>query len=268
MADSLFCRAGKKRCNVRKRTGKEKNRMPQIILFLIGILMFVFAWLLYFKEAYWLLSGVNFSSRKKAEQDYDLKGLTKHFGKMCAWLGAVLFLSGICAGLKQDMPIFMLLGSMFIIIPVFLFGSERYMITGQKGQRTINIVVTLFLAGVLVFVIVIMVNGSKAPVIDIRDGELVIDCSYGTEISIDSIESIGMIDLKDRNLSKRNGFNMGDTLRGYFLVEGVGPAMLYQQGKPGNTIDIKTYEKELLINLGSESANQELMNEIEDEMKE
>ena len=85
-----------------------------------------------------------------------------------------------------------------------------------------------------------MLNGAKDPVIHIEGDSLVIRSAYGTEIPLGSIDQIDMMDLTGKEISKINGFNMGDNLKGLFSVNGLGTVTLYQQGEPGNSVYIKT----------------------------
>jgi hypothetical protein len=236
--------------------------LPGIIFMALSAMLFIFAYLLYFKEAYWLISGINFTPRETVRERYDLSGLTKHLARMCAIIGTVLLISGVGAFLGREMlfaaPIF----SLFIILPVFLFGTERYMYVGRKTQRIINIAVTALLAVVSVFVISTTVTGAKPAIITIDEGSVMIESMYGTEISLDSIESVDMFDLTGRDISKLNGFNMGDNLKGKFDVEGIGTTTLYQQGKPCNSVLIRAGDRKYLINLGSEAENENLKSKI------
>jgi len=241
--------------------------MPGIIFLIFSVMLFIFAYLLYFKEAYWLISGINFSPRQTVRARYDLPGLTKHFGRMCALIGLIMLISGIGAFVEYIMLILIPLGFLFVIIPVFLFGSERYMYVGRKTQRIINIVITVFMTGVAVFVVLTMLNGAKASDIHIEDESIVIGSTYGTEIPLDSIHQVDMMDLTGKEISKINGFNMGDNLKGIFRVEGLGTVTIYQQGEPGNSVYIKTDDKTYLINLGSEAENENLKSLIIDAMK-
>ena len=240
---------------------------PGIIIAIICSVMFLLAYLLYFKEAYWLISGINFSSRQTVRERYDLSGLTKHFGRMCALIGLIMLIAGIGAFIGLEMLILMPFAFLFVIIPVFLFGSERYMYVGRKSQRIINLVITVFMSGVAVFVVLTMLNGAKDPVIHIEGDSLVIRSAYGTEIPLGSIDQIDMMDLTGKEISKINGFNMGDNLKGLFSVNGLGTVTLYQQGEPGNSVYIKTDDNTYLINLGSEEANENLKSLITDAMK-
>jgi hypothetical protein len=236
--------------------------VPGLIFIVLSAMLFAFAYLLSFKEAYWLISGINFKSRNTVQQQYDLPGLTKHFARMCALIGLVLLISGVGAFVGFEMlfaaPIF----SVFIIVPVFLFGTERYMYVGRKTQRIINIVITTFMTAVAIFVAVTTVTGAKAPVIQIENGSLVIESMYGREIPLDSIQQVDMANLKDKEVSKLNGFNMGDNLKGLFNVEGLGKVTIYQQGKPCDSVLIKTKDKTYLINMGSAAENEKLRSQI------
>jgi hypothetical protein len=81
---------------------------------------------------------------------------------------------------------------------------------------------------------------------------------YGTEIPLDSIRKVDMFDLTGRDITKMNGFNMGNNLKGKFKVEELGTVTLYQQGKPCNSVLIWSDDKKYLINLGSEAENEDL----------
>jgi hypothetical protein len=49
---------------------------------------------------------------------------------------------------------------------------------------------------VLVFIVTTTVAGMRPPEINIRDGNLEIKSMYGTEIPLDSIQQVDMVDLK------------------------------------------------------------------------
>ncbi|MEL7656087.1 MAG: PH domain-containing protein, partial [Bacillota bacterium] len=198
---------------------------------------------------------------------YDLSGLTKHFGRMCGLIGLVLLLSGIAVWLEREVVFTLLTGSMFLILPIFLFGSERYIMEGRKKQRIINIVITVFMGVVAVFVIAMVLIGSKAPVIYIDDENLVIESMYGIELPIDSIEQIERIDLTGKKISKLNGFDAGDIRKGRFSVEDLGRVTVFQQGKTGEFISIQTDEDIILIDLGSKDANRDLESLIRNAQK-
>lgn len=238
-----------------------------ILFIVIGFIMFILAYFLYFKEAYWLISGVNLRPRQTVRERYDLPGLTKHMGRMCALIGLILLVSGIGTFLDLDMVVIVPLGFIFIVVPAFLFGSERYMYEGRRTQRILNLVITAVLAVIVFFTAVMMVSGARAPKIYIEDESLVIESVYGTEIPLDSIQNVAMIELEGRQLSKINGFDLGDRLRGRFQVEGLGNAQVFQQGKPCNSVLIRTEKRVYLINLGTEDENKNLKNKINEEME-
>lgn len=239
-----------------------------ILFVTIGFIMFILAYFLYFKEAYWLISGINLRPRQTVRERYDLPGLTRHMGRMCALIGLILLVSGIGAFLDRDMVVIVPLGFIFIVVPVFLFGSERYMYEGRRTQRILNLVITAFLAVTVFFTAVMMVSGARAPKIYIEDETVVIESAYGTEIPLDSIQEVAMIELEGKQLSKISGFNLGDRLRGRFQVEGLGNAQVFQQGKPCNSVLIRTEKRMYLINLGTEAENEKLRKEIEEGMEE
>jgi len=238
--------------------------IPGIIMFVLSGLLFLFAYLLYFKEAYWLISGINTSPRQNVRDRYDLTGLTRFFGRICALIGLVLFLSGFSIWFRHQTIFALLISSMFLIVPAMLFGSERYILEGKKTQRKINIIVTAFMGVVALFVIAMIMIGSKAPDIYIEEGNLVIDSMYGTEISLDSIRQMDMADLTGKDMEKRNGFDAGDIRKGYFQVDDIGGATVFQQGGSGNFIRIQTEDRIYLINLGSDEANHDLYSLILD----
>ena len=236
--------------------------LPGIIFMALSAMLFLFAYLLYFKEAYWLISGINFTPRGTVRERYDLTGLTKHLARMCALIGMVLLISGIGAFLGIEVLFAGTLFSIFIIIPIFMFGTERYMYVGRKTQRIVNIAITALLAIVAVFVIVTTVIGAKPPAILITDDRIAIQSMYGTEIPFDSIQSVDMFDLTGRDITKLNGFNMGDNLKGKFDVDGIGTVTVYQQGKPCNSVLVWTTDRKYLINLGSDAENENLRSKI------
>ena len=236
--------------------------LPGIIFIIISAALFLMAYLLYYRQAYWLISGVNFSPRETVHERYDLPGLTRHLGRMCALIGLVMLVSGIGAFAGNDMLLAIPIGSIFIMLPIFLFGTERYMYVGRKTQRIINIVITALMGVVLIFVVTTTLVGMRPPEIRIQDGNLEIKSMYGTEIPLDSIRQVDMVDLKGRMIGKLNGFNMGDNMKGTFAVEDLGMVTLYQQGEPCSSVRIITGSKTYLINLGSEAENIKLKSQI------
>lgn len=236
--------------------------LPGIIFIIISAVLLLMAYLLYFKQAYWLISGVNFTPRETVHERYDLPGLTRHMGRMCALIGLVMLISGIGAFLGNDILLAAPILSVFLIVPVFLFGTERYMYVGRKTQRIINIVITAIMIAVLVFVVAATLVGMRSPEIQIQDGKLEIRSMYGTEIPLDSIQQVDMVDLKGRIIGKLNGFNMGDNMKGRFAVEDLGAVTLYQQGEPCSSVRIIAGGKTYLINLGSEAENTKLKSQI------
>ncbi len=236
--------------------------IPGILLTAISAMLFLIAYFLFFKEAYWLISGINFSPRQTAQTRYNLPGLTKHMGRMCALIGFVMLVSGVGAFTGLEMLVVIPLGFIFIIVPVFLFGSERYLYVGRRAQRIINILITGLMLTVAIFTSVKLINGSKAPVIQIEDGSLVIESTYGVEIPLGSIKNISLVDLKGKEFYKLNGFNLGNTLRGSFRVEGLGNVTIFQQGNPCPSVLLETADITYVINLGSETENENLKKSI------
>ena len=232
--------------------------LPGTIMIVLSGVLFTFAYLLYFKEAYWLISGINTSPRQSARKRYDLSGLSKHFGLMCGFVGLALLLSGVAVWLGFGMFFILLISSLFFIVPIFLFGSERYILEGRKSQRIINIVISIFMGAVAVFVIAMLLIGSKAPNIYLENGNLVIKSMYGTEIPIDSIKQIDRIDLTGKDMLKLNGFDAGDIRKGYFSIEDMGKVMVFQHGNNEDFIQIRTEDRTILIDLGCEDANRDL----------
>ena len=84
------------------------------------------------------------------------------------------------------------------------------------------------MTAVAVFVVVTTLTGAKPPEIQIEGNSLVIESMYGTEIPLSSIERVDMVNLAGKDISKLNGFNMGNNLKGSFDVEGTGTVTIYQ----------------------------------------
>ena len=84
---------------------------------------------------------------------------------MCALIGLIMLVAGIGAFIGLEMLVLIPLGFVFIIVPVSLFGCERYMYVGRRAQRMINIIITVFIITVATFAAVMMVTGAKPPVI-------------------------------------------------------------------------------------------------------
>jgi len=236
--------------------------IPGILFIALSMIFFVIAYLLYYKEAYWLISGINLGPRQTVHERYNLSGLTKHMGRMCALIGLVMLASGVGAVAGLEMMVLIPVSFIFVIVPVFLFGSERYLYVGRKRQRILNIVITGFVIAVAVFTVPMLVNGAKAPEIRITENSIVIESVYGTEIPLDSIEKISMVDLSGKEFHKLNGFNMGDTLKGSFRVENLENVTVYLQENSCPSILLETADRTYLINLGSETENNKLKKSI------
>jgi uncharacterized protein DUF3784 len=168
------------------------------------------------KNARYILAGYNTMSTEERSK-FDLKSYIPNFRKFHIFLGVSFLLLGLVFNsLNQDV------GRIFIMVyPIaayiyFIATSSKYTIgNNPKYYRT----AIFILFGTLVFVIGLLLWGSKENKLTFDSTKIEIEGTYGETLLSSEIRSIELIHELPEITLRTNGFSHGDVNKGFFKTE-------------------------------------------------
>jgi len=211
------------------------------------------------KNAKYILAGYNTMSAEERSK-FDIKSYIPKFRKFHILLGlSFLVLGLIFNSLNEDVGrIFMLVYPMVAYI-YFIATSSKYS-TGfsSKSYRT-----TIFiLFGTLVFVVALLLWGSKENKLLIDSDTIKIEGTYGETLQPSEISSIELINELPEITLRTNGFSHGDVNKGFFkTASGEVVKLMLNSDKKPIILFTKTDGKKIYYS-AKEEPNEKLFNEM------
>jgi hypothetical protein len=135
------------------------------------------------------------------------------------------------------------------------------MAIGVKNKKSVspaNILAALLIVG---FVIIAGILLSRSISVDVNDERIRINGVYGTELKINDIQEIKIVDEIPIIGIKTNGIGLGFLNIGWFTYTGIGQVLVFEIRKGKGNILIIGKEKKVLLGLG-EKKNKEIYEEL------
>lgn len=209
-----------------------------------------------------LISGYNtMPAKEKAKVDVD--GLSSHMCNSLIVIGLLIILASLVikmVGIPIS-PTILMLG---IILPGTLYmviGSQSYM---KKVSRSVSKTGTII--GVVVLVVcavgitILMLSGTRSPQFEVTGNQLNISGIYGLETKVSSVK---LLEELPTIKMKTNGFSLGENKRGNFNLEEFGQCKLFIESMAGPFIYIETNDKPIIISTQSRAKTEELLTELQ-----
>jgi len=211
------------------------------------------------RNAKYMLAGYNTMSSEERSK-FDIKSYIPRFRKFHIFLGVSFLLIGLAFNsLNQDA------GRIFIMVyPIvayiyFIATSSKYTI----GSKPKNYRTTIFiLFGTLVFVVSLLLWGSKENKLTFDSGKIEIEGTYGESLLPSDLSSIELINELPEITLRTNGFSHGDVNKGFFKTDSgeIVKLILNADNKP-YIFFTKTDGKKIYYSAKEES-NEKLLNEM------
>lgn len=213
--------------------------MIYVILFL-SFLFTVIGFIVTETNAKYLLSGYNTMSEKERET-IDIKSYIVYFRNFHLVLGSSLLVISLLIYYfinKDWSGIF--LASYPIIAYVFFIWYGTKFSKEEKKNKTSAIIGIVVLFGVLIFMGIELVNGSKENIISIKNDTIEISGSYGENIKTNSIQTVKLVTNLPEIRTKTNGFSLETIKKGYFITNSGEKVKLLINSKTKPIIEITT----------------------------
>lgn len=238
--------------------------MP-IILFSVGGMMMLFAYLIGVRKMYNLISGINTAtSEQKAKMD--LPAICRAMGIGFAIIGTVFLIAG---GLSSTginwAPIaaFAILFAAIWIMIIYIqrFDGNNFDEIGHPTRRYRLIIfgVSGLMTAVFVFAVVLFIATVKSPTISFSGETMEIRGMYRTNIAKSEITEIALIDQPVSFSAKTNGSAVFGVYKGNFTSKQYGPVLVYAKDSSVPWICILRNDgKTVLISLQNPDETQKL----------
>ncbi len=131
-------------------------------------------------------------------------------------------------------------------------------------SRKVSLIITAIIVVVVAVVVgTMMTADSKAATFELKDGNLVITCSFGTSVPINEISSLELTDTAPDIKTRTNGAGIGSMQKGEYLLADGSKARLYVDTSASLFIRFVHSDTVFYINSDSAEATQSLFAELE-----
>ena len=237
---------------------------------LLGIVLILLGWGIYYKKWHGLISGYNLMSEEEKLQ-VDIDGLAQALSYMLYVTGALIMLVGVSVELNYFtlLPIITVL---IIIIPVvFTFYSKRFYKNGvrlkgnmtSKNKKIAGIITVIS----LVVVSVILYMSLQPTTFEVGNKDFEISGMYGEAISLKEIKNLQLIEELPPIGARTNGSAIGAKLKGNFKLKDGTVAKLFLDKKIAVFISFETKGTMYIINQPTLAQTKELYAALKNEMK-
>jgi len=223
-----------------------------IILFGVGGLLLLAAYLVGVKGMYNLISGIN-TATPQQKTKMNLPAICKTFGIGMAVIGGVFLLCGVMTYLGLEWAAIaafgvLLAGMWYMICHLQRYDGNNYKEDGQPKKRYYAVIggVSLFMIATCSFVAVLFAATLKSPEVILTQEGIEIRGMYGTEIPKEQIMGIERVSPPAIAL-KTNGSAVFEAYKGYFTTEEYGPALIYARQSGGEWIVLPRTEGEPIL---------------------
>lgn len=226
------------------------------IFFIVGIGIRYFRW-------YFLIAGYNTMSEEK-KKNVDIEALGKLMGNFCIIIAIILLIGGI--GQMQGNKLLATM-SLLSILPLtigLVILSQKYDYNKDKSDKTVGKVAVGLKTLVGVIIMALILYGAREPKIEVENNRVRIKGMYGTTIDKEDIVQLSIEDSLPRILRRTNGMELVHILRGRFILEDIGKAVLLINEKSSPYIFIETEDRHYIINYKDPNKTMELYNKLSD----
>jgi hypothetical protein len=120
----------------------------------------------------------------------------------------------------------------------------------------------VIIVAVAIVVVIMMSTDSKPASYEIKDGELVITCSFGVSVPLEEITSLELTQDAPQVASKTNGAGIGSMQKGEYLLQDGSKARLYIDDEMPPFICFMQGDTVFYLNSDSPEATQALFDEL------
>jgi len=190
-----------------------------------------------------LISGYN-TLPKALRDTIDKRWLSRSAGNMIIRLSVELVLLGVV--LFFEIPF-----AFFIVFAILMIDStvSSIRIYSRFPKTKMNVwslrILMAITVAMLIGMPVLFYFGEREPNVFIYESSFRIDGMYGTEVPISTIRDIALIELSMRDIGtgmRRNGYSLGNTLKGHF-----GSGLLFVAASSSPTIRIERFTSNIYI---------------------
>lgn len=246
-----------------------------IILFGVGGMMLLFAYLIGVRKMYNLISGINTATAEQKAK-MNLPAICRAMGIGFAIIGVVFLSAGglVLIGIRWAViAAFVILFAALWIMVIYVqrFDGNNFDETGRPTRRYRLTVfgVSALMTAVLVFVAVLFIVTIKNPTISFSEETMAIRGMYGTNIVKSEITEVALIDQPVSFSAKTNGSAVFGAYKGNFTSRQYGPVLVYAQESSIPWIRIlRSDGKTVLISLQNPDETQKLYTELKKWMNE
>lgn len=198
------------------------------ILFpILGLILIILGLLIKYRKCYWLISGYN-TATEEQKSKMDITKLGKLTGNLCFIIALILFASGIFIKLKWNIPFMIDMGLIFVVVPYAVIKAQKYDMNPSTGKSRIVAAITVLFSILTVgFVGGLLFYGSAEAEVTVASEQIHIQGMYGTDIPVKNITGITLKDTLPEILTKTNGFDLGNILKGNFKLKDMGIGKLF-----------------------------------------
>jgi hypothetical protein len=231
----------------------------------IAFLLFIFGILIKYFKAYWLISGYNTASLEH-KRKVDIAGLGKFVGESCFVIG--LFMLVLAGLIHRGYAVASVFGwpLLCVYIMYILVKAQSFDPTTRTadGRMTFQVKVLVWAVSALLLVVLGgLAYGSMPPQIRVTSNQVEIGGIYASQIQMDHIQELSLKNSIPKVVKKTNGFDMGNILKGNFILQDIGHVKLYAHvGRPPY-VYILTDEGYVIINYGDARKTQDLYDMIQ-----
>ncbi|MDL2236864.1 DUF3784 domain-containing protein [Christensenellaceae bacterium OttesenSCG-928-K19] len=216
-----------------------------------------------------LLAGYNTMTEEDREK-IDKAALGRVAGNLLIRCGIEFLLLGLAIQFEQSWAT----GILFAVVVAdpavsAIWMSQKFRTAKQtaisKGAGIVAIIIT---AVALMFVVVLFVQGDRAPAVLVQGDSIKIEGMYGLEIGLDDVESVTLDNRSmkeiEPNGTRTNGYGgFGDVLKGNFRSKTLGKYMLFVNSDSAPTLLIERREDApVYINMDDAGKTEALYEEL------
>lgn len=235
----------------------------EVALFIfLALILFTFGILIKFFKKYGLISGFNLEELDENEKE----ALGNYVGWVCFVLSFIFVLAGFLSYFKYTIALLFTFGAMIVVIISIMLRSLKFYKVKEgdnsgKRQAVIFTVITMVL--VMSVVSGLLVYGSMESPIEVTSDAVTIGGMYGMDINMKEISDLKIEGAMPPVLKKKNGFDLGNILKGDFILEELGTARLFVRSPEGPFIFIKTDNNGLVVlNFKDKQKTRDLYSEL------
>lgn len=193
-----------------------------------------------------LLSPFSLMSEEKKE-NVDFKAVGKAGCTILVTAGVAGFVLNLifCATGLADIGITASILSVMLGCIILVSVIRKYDHNEKSGGK--YMITAIFLSVLSITIAALLFSWSMPDSIEAGNESLDISGEYAISIKYDSIKSVELLDRLPEIKARTNGIGMANTLKGHFILDGIGRCRLYVNLKYRPLVHIETYSSEHII---------------------